>query len=160
MSRIVSPLAFISFLSIASLCVGYNGQLKFIRMSMSAEGGSASSRRSFVTNVFGTVAITALTTTYSSPDAHAIGPVKLSLLNPVYSARPCPKDKPIPGEKAMKGMRGLVSQLWQLSDNWIPRGFLLKIVKKNISLCVLRVIPWHSYIYCNMCEPLDVFAAR
>jgi len=39
--------------------------------------------------------------------ANAIGPVKINLLNPTYTAIPCPKDKPIPGEKAMKGMRGL-----------------------------------------------------
>jgi hypothetical protein len=39
--------------------------------------------------------------------AQAIGPVKVNLLNPRYKASPCPPDKPIPGEKAMKGMRGL-----------------------------------------------------
>ena len=39
--------------------------------------------------------------------AEAIGPVKISLKNPVYKAAPCPPSKPIPGEKAMKGMRGL-----------------------------------------------------
>ena len=33
--------------------------------------------------------------------------MKIDLLNPKYSAIPCPKDKPIPGEKAMKGMKGL-----------------------------------------------------
>jgi hypothetical protein len=37
--------------------------------------------------------------------ANAVGPVKINLLNPTYRARPCPKDKPIPGEKAMKGMK-------------------------------------------------------
>lgn len=41
------------------------------------------------------------------PPAHAVGPVKINLLNPTYTAIPCPKDKPIPGEKAMKGMKGL-----------------------------------------------------
>jgi hypothetical protein len=39
--------------------------------------------------------------------AHAVGPTKINLLNPTYTAVPCPKDRPIPGEKAMKGMRGL-----------------------------------------------------
>lgn len=39
--------------------------------------------------------------------ANAIGPVKINLLNPKYTAIPCPKDRPIPGEKAMKGMKGL-----------------------------------------------------
>lgn len=71
--------------------------------------------------VFATVASTAITAssvagimnsgglfspTQPSP-ANAIGPVKINLLNPKYTAIPCPKDKPIPGEKAMKGMRGL-----------------------------------------------------
>lgn len=44
---------------------------------------------------------------FTPPPAHAVGPVKINLLNPTYSAVPCPKDKPIPGEKAMKGMKGL-----------------------------------------------------
>jgi len=39
--------------------------------------------------------------------ANAIGPIKINLLNPKYTAIPCPKDRPIPGEKAMKGMQGL-----------------------------------------------------
>lgn len=39
--------------------------------------------------------------------ANAIGPVKVNIINPVYSAAPCPPSRPIPGEKAMKGMRGL-----------------------------------------------------
>ena len=44
----------------------------------------------------------------SNPEkAEAIGPVKIDLLNPKYTAVTCPKDKPIPGEKAMKGMKGL-----------------------------------------------------
>lgn len=42
-----------------------------------------------------------------SQPANAVGPIKINLLNPSYTALPCPKDKPIPGEKAMKGMRGL-----------------------------------------------------
>ena len=36
-----------------------------------------------------------------------MGPFKINLLNPIYTTIPCPKDKPIPGEKAMKGMKGL-----------------------------------------------------
>ena len=69
-------------------------------------------------DVFATVASTAITASsvagilggspISQPEpANAIGPVKINLLNPKYSAIPCPKDKPIPGEKAMKGMKGL-----------------------------------------------------
>ena len=37
---------------------------------------------------------------FSSPNpANAIGPVKINLLNPKYSAVACPRDKPIPGNK-------------------------------------------------------------
>jgi len=43
----------------------------------------------------------------SVPPSVAVGPTKILLSNFRYSAKPCPKDKPIPGEKAMKGMRGL-----------------------------------------------------
>ena len=43
--------------------------------------------------------------------ANAVGPVKIDIVNPTYTAAPCPKDKPIPGEKAMKGMRGLCVQV-------------------------------------------------
>ena len=31
------------------------------------------------------------------PPASAVGPTKINLLNPTYSAVTCPKDKPIPG---------------------------------------------------------------
>lgn len=72
-------------------------------------------------DVFATVASTAITASsvagvltsggldsISQPEpANAIGPIKINLSNPKYSAIPCPKDKPIPGEKAMKGMKGL-----------------------------------------------------
>lgn len=39
--------------------------------------------------------------------ASAIGPVKVDLKPISYLAKPCPPSKPIPGEKAMKGLRGL-----------------------------------------------------
>ena len=39
--------------------------------------------------------------------AQAVGPVKIDLKNPVYTAKPCPKERPIPGQMAMKGMKGL-----------------------------------------------------
>jgi len=75
-------------------------------------------------DLFATVASTAVTATsmagilavgdlnldapsLTPPPANAIGPIKINLLNPSYTAIPCPKDRPIPGEKAMKGMRGL-----------------------------------------------------
>lgn len=46
-------------------------------------------------------------TLFHPPSANAVGPTKITLLNPTYSAVPCPRDRPIPGEKAMKGMQGL-----------------------------------------------------
>ncbi|KAL7473234.1 hypothetical protein ACHAXS_013654 [Conticribra weissflogii] len=50
--------------------------------------------------------------------ANAVGPVKIDLLNPTYTAAPCPPSKPIPGEKAMKGMRGLcVTVKAELDEN-------------------------------------------
>jgi hypothetical protein len=50
--------------------------------------------------------------------ANAVGPIKINILNPTYTASPCPKDKPIPGEKAMKGMRGLCVQVkGELEEN-------------------------------------------
>lgn len=86
--------------------------------STDASGSSSSSsRRDFLgVSLFGIPAAVALTATTAStggillgapPPAHAVGPVKINLLQPVYTASPCPKDRPIPGEKAMKGMRGL-----------------------------------------------------
>ncbi|KAL7521971.1 hypothetical protein ACHAWX_006663 [Stephanocyclus meneghinianus] len=39
--------------------------------------------------------------------ANAVGPIKINIVNPTYTAAPCPPSRPIPGEKAMKGMRGL-----------------------------------------------------
>jgi len=53
--------------------------------------------------------------------ANAVGPIKIDLLNPTYAAAPCPKDKPIPGEKAMKGMRGLCVQVKAELSNLSPK---------------------------------------
>ena len=50
--------------------------------------------------------------------ANAVGHIKINIINPTYTASPCPKDKPIPGEKAMKGMRGLCVQVkGELEEN-------------------------------------------
>jgi hypothetical protein len=57
-----------------------------------------SSRRTFL----GTSAAAAVigVAFWGKPEqAQAVGPVKLTLKNPVYSAKPCPPEKPIPGEK-------------------------------------------------------------
>jgi len=67
---------------------------------------SSSSRRTFLTTGVAAV-VGAATTLLPSDPAQAVGPIKVALVNPVYSAQPCPPNRPIPGEKAMKGMRGL-----------------------------------------------------
>lgn len=101
------------------------------KLQMSASSSSSnSSRRGFVSK---SVAFALGTTTASFANinslnnnnnlstggvANAVGPVKIDIVNPVYSAAPCPKDKPIPGEKAMKGMRGLCVQVKaELAEN-------------------------------------------
>ena len=68
------------------------------------------SRRQVFTNIAtaatSAVIVSSVATATPAP-ANAVGPTKINLLNPTYTAVTCPKDKPIPGEKAMKGMKGL-----------------------------------------------------
>lgn len=66
-----------------------------------------SSRRAFLQTASTLTIASTLSTTIKPDEAEAIGPVKLVLDVKDYSARICPPDRPIPGEKAMKGMRGL-----------------------------------------------------
>jgi hypothetical protein len=56
---------------------------------------------------YGGSAVLAVATTGGTPVAHAVGPIKLTLIPTKYTAVVCPPDRPIPGEKAMIGMRGL-----------------------------------------------------
>lgn len=68
-----------------------------------AEGHSPS-RRTFL----GTSAALVAGAAFSKPQpAQAVGPVKIDLKNPVYTAIPCPKERPMPGQMAMKGMKGM-----------------------------------------------------
>jgi len=80
-----------------------------IRMSTSKL--HASDRRTFVAKTASIISLGTITASKLTPqlggEANAVGPVKLMLKNPVYSASTCPKDRPIPGQKAMQGMRGL-----------------------------------------------------
>eukprot|EP00567_Pseudictyota_dubia_P013121 CAMPEP_0197436620 /NCGR_PEP_ID=MMETSP1175-20131217/4050_1 /TAXON_ID=1003142 /ORGANISM="Triceratium dubium, Strain CCMP147" /LENGTH=257 /DNA_ID=CAMNT_0042965949 /DNA_START=42 /DNA_END=818 /DNA_ORIENTATION=+ len=83
----------------------------FVRMSVDPTS-TTTTRRSFFQTASAVALGSATASAFSASEgyggeAQAVGPVKLSLSNPVYSARVCPKDKPIPGEKAMKGMKGL-----------------------------------------------------
>merc|ERR1719203_1537077 len=95
----------------------------------SVSPSSSSSRRGFVSKSVAfalgtTTASLASTNSLSNNNistggvANAVGPIKIDILNPTYTAAPCPKDKPIPGEKAMKGMRGLCVQVkGELAEN-------------------------------------------
>lgn len=102
-----APLLFAGYLA---SCAAYSPT--FMRMSADSPAPVtvAPTRRSFFQTA-GAIALGTATasgfTASNGGEAQAVGPVKLTLVNPVYSARPCPPEKPIPGEKAMKGMRGL-----------------------------------------------------
>eukprot|EP00578_Thalassiosira_sp_NH16_P013343 CAMPEP_0181105022 /NCGR_PEP_ID=MMETSP1071-20121207/15743_1 /TAXON_ID=35127 /ORGANISM="Thalassiosira sp., Strain NH16" /LENGTH=267 /DNA_ID=CAMNT_0023188267 /DNA_START=92 /DNA_END=895 /DNA_ORIENTATION=+ len=89
---------------------------------------SSSSRRGFVSKsvafALGTTTVSIASTSSVSNTAsmggvaNAVGPIKIDIVNPTYQAAPCPKDRPIPGEKAMKGMRGLcVTVKAELAEN-------------------------------------------
>lgn len=103
-----------------------SGLVDAYNLQMSSSGTSNSSRRKFVSQgvAFGLGTFTAsnlpdiLNPDVDNSVANAVGPVKIDIINPTYTAAPCPKDKPIPGEKAMKGMRGLCVQVKaELAEN-------------------------------------------
>ena len=73
--------------------------------------------------------------------AQAVGPVKINLLNPTYKAKPCPRDRPIPGEKAMKGMKAstLVEIMILVGDIGVPCGW-------NLSLTSVIFYFWATYL--------------
>jgi len=68
---------------------------------------SQSNRRAFLKNASFLSIAGVVGGTIAPKEAEAVGPVKLNLKVNSYSAKICPPDRPIPGEKAMKGMRGL-----------------------------------------------------
>lgn len=70
---------------------------------------SLANRRAFIKNasLLTLTGAAATTLTLNPQQAEAIGPVKITLKVKNYSAKICPPDRPIPGEKAMKGMKGL-----------------------------------------------------
>jgi hypothetical protein len=75
--------------------------------SSSSTAAAATDRRAFFTKSATLLGTSALLTTINPQQSNAIGPVKIGLENPTYTARICPPDRPIPGEKAMKGMKGV-----------------------------------------------------
>jgi hypothetical protein len=90
--------------------------------------------------------------------ANAVGPIKIGIINPTYTASPCPKDKPIPGEKAMKGMRGLCVRVKaELAENspkvraflvfgGEARGFAVRVVRSYVVHSFERHIPSHAIL--------------
>jgi len=72
---------------------------------MSTSKTELSSRRYFFPKVVGLAIGTTLINNVKP--ASAIGPVRVDLKPISYFAKACPPSKPIPGEKAMKGLRGL-----------------------------------------------------
>jgi|Transcript_12318 hypothetical protein len=117
-----------SILSVAAALASFRVAHAYNLQMMASSGSntSNSSRRRFVSQsvAFGLGTVTAstlstsLTPNVNNGVANAVGPVKIDVVNPTYTAAPCPKDKPIPGEKAMKGMRGLCVQVKaELAEN-------------------------------------------
>ncbi len=77
------------------------------QLHAAASSTDVSRRDWFLTGAITAAGVVSAVSLIPPTPVHAVGPVKINLLNPTYRARPCPKDKPIPGEKAMKGMKGL-----------------------------------------------------
>ena len=99
----------IGFLLQIQSCEGYGTFGMKMTFTDKFTPATESSRRTFFDKSVGAAAVLAFGSICNPSQVEAIGPVKLELINPVYTAAPCPPSRPIPGEKAMKGMRGLVS---------------------------------------------------
>mmetsp|Transcript_12695 Transcript_12695/g.26890 ORF Transcript_12695/g.26890 Transcript_12695/m.26890 type:complete len:266 (+) Transcript_12695:50-847(+) len=123
MARVLVSAAIVAALSVSPFCGAFSPAVVLpssassslpsstcLQMSDPPSTGASSSRRSFFGQsaalTLGALTASKLTPTVGGP-VEAVGPVKISLNNPVYKAAPCPPSRPIPGEKAMKGMRGL-----------------------------------------------------
>jgi len=108
-------MALLFLAALPTAAIAYSPGASFVRMSLSGNecaASSTSSRRTFFSKAaavtLGTVTASNVATSYGAGGpAEAVGPVKVTLTNPTYFAEPCPPSKPIPGEKAMKGMKGL-----------------------------------------------------
>jgi hypothetical protein len=75
-------------------------------VGMTALSAHTSSRREWIASS-SVVLVGASSSLLRADMAYAVGPVKIALTPLSYNAVICPPDKPIPGEKAMIGMRGL-----------------------------------------------------
>ena len=84
-------------------------------------------RRSFLTTPLDTTLLLSSVASTSPLPAYAVGPIKVPLKVTSYTAAPCPKDRPIPGEKAMKGMRGLCVTVEAEVTEQVKRPELFKV---------------------------------
>jgi hypothetical protein len=102
--------------SVTSTCTPPTTRRSFMASSILTGGGGA---------VLCAVA-TAAAAIGGTPVAHAVGPIKLTLIPTKYTAVACPPDRPIPGEKAMIGMRGLCVTV----EATLPTSLLTKDLEK------------------------------
>ena len=79
-------------------------------------------RRHFLQSATTACSTAILTIFGGTSTAHAVGPVKIALTPVQYSAVICPPDRPIPGEKAMIGMRGLCVTVRAKLDGMSPKA--------------------------------------
>jgi hypothetical protein len=77
-----------------------------LRATTTEENTTATSRRSFLSTGLTAAAFVGGSMSMGQ-SAEAIGPVKITLEAVSYTAAPCPPSRPMPGQMAMKGMRGL-----------------------------------------------------
>ncbi|KAL7576040.1 hypothetical protein ACA910_000827 [Epithemia clementina (nom. ined.)] len=80
---------------------------------------SGSSRRAFLAG--GAAIASAVGVMGPNNPAEAVGPVKISITPLSYTAAPCPPSRPIPGQMAMKGMRGLCVTVEASLDEASPK---------------------------------------
>jgi hypothetical protein len=80
-------------------------------------------RRHMIRYTTSTLLLSMLTTFALPPVSvtNAVGPIKIALVPLKYNAIICPPDRPIPGEKAMIGMRGLCVTVQAQLDTTSPK---------------------------------------
>jgi hypothetical protein len=80
-----------------------DGVISDHRDNIAAPCHAISRRHLFFTSAM----IVAASKTFPTQPVNAIGPIKVEMRPTKYTAKPCPPSKPIPGQQAMRGMRGL-----------------------------------------------------
>ena len=117
MIRLLIPLLLVAFTGSMSFLVKPQQRAAFFKLY--------TTRRNILDKTVAMAFLSSLPFLQPEPSS-AVGPVKIKLKNEVYTAVDCPKDKPIPGEKAMQGMRGMcVTVTADLEDS--PQTELTKV---------------------------------